>query len=339
MTRSNRTSSAVRLMTAAVLLIGIGAPGAAADPPEDASYHDHAVDSLICGFPLEADLAADSQMRFVPGNGAQPEFLFPTTLVIGLRNLATGASATLRDAEPTSYELDDGTFTLSGNVLITKGPFPFVRLRGSTTIDLVDFTITRFRGTREVVDVCSLVEPSAADSTPRSTAAPWDAGTNPLAAMRRAGLEPTIYTPSEHIHAHLDVFVNGKAVPVPAGIGVVAPVDVGGQNIQSAWNAMAPVHTHGPDGILHIHTAFPELITLGQFFDVWRVRLTETCLGSYCAGPAGTLRAYVNGDLLPGNPRDVVIRPRDEVALVFGQPGVPSSYDFPPGLAQFGFPG
>jgi hypothetical protein len=321
----------------------IGSSVAAAHPPADASYHDHAVDSLICGFPLEADLAADSHMRFVPGNGAQPEFLFPTTLVIGLRNLLTGESATFRDAEPTRFELDDETFTFSGNVLITKGPFPFVRMSGSTTIDLNNFVITRFRGRQEVVDVCSSVEPSAAQGAPRETPAPWDAGTNPLAAMKRAGLVPGVFAPAEHIHAHLNVFVNGQAVPVPPGIGVVAPIDAGGQNIQSAWNAMAPVHTHDPDGILHVHTHIPELFTLGQFFDVWRVRLTDRCLGSYCVGLAGALRVYVNGTLVPGDPRDVVIRPRDEIAVVFGPPGVPpfipSSYDFPPGLPQDGFPG
>jgi hypothetical protein len=88
-----------------------------------------------------------------------------------------------------------------------------------------------------------------------------------MAAMKRAGLVPHTFTADEHIHAHLDVFVNGEAVPVPPGIGVVAPVDTGGQNIQSAWNKMAPVHTHEPDGILHIHTGIPEIITLGQFFD------------------------------------------------------------------------
>jgi hypothetical protein len=52
---------------------------------------------------------------------------------------------------------------------------------------------------------------------------------------------------------------------------------------------------------------------------------------------------YVNESLVPGDPRDVVIRPRHEIAVVFGPPGVPgsipSSYDLPPGLAQFGFPG
>lgn len=342
MARSHGTSSAVRLLVTTVLLIAIGAPTAAADPPGDASYRDHAIDSLICGFPVEADLVADSHVRFVPGHGAQPEFLFPTTLVIKLRNLLTGASVTLRDAEPTSFELDEGTFTFSGNALVTKGPFPVARLSGSTTIDLNDFTVTRFRGTREVVDFCGLLDRSAADGTPRTTPAPWDAGTNPLAAMAEAGLAPTIFAPSEHIHAHLDVFVDGQAVPVPAGIGVVAPVEIGPE-IQSAWSTMAPVHTHQAEGIVHIHTAFPELISLGQFFDVWRVRLTNTCLGAYCAGSASTLRVYVNGDLLSGDPRDVVIRPRDQIALAFGPPGVPptvpASYDFPPGLPQFGFPG
>ena len=281
-------------------------------------------------------------MRFVPGQGAQPEFLFPTTLVIGLRNLLTGESATLRDAEPTRFDLDEGTFTFSGDVLVTKGPFPVARLRGSTTVALDDFRITRIRGTQEVVDICGRVDPSAADGTPRATPAPWDAGTNPLAAMERAGVVPEVFATVEHVHAHLDVFVHGQPVPIPAGIGVVAPVDTGGQHIESAWNAMAPVHTHEPDGVLHIHTGIPELFTLGQFFDVWRVRLTDQCLGSYCAGLGNTLRVYVNGHLLRGDPRDVVIRPRDEIAVVFGAPGVrasiPSSYDFPADLEQFGFP-
>jgi hypothetical protein len=342
-TRAQGTSAPLALAIAAVLLLVSGASRAVAHPPDDASYHDHAVDSLICGFPLEGDLAADSHMRFVPGNGAQPQVLFPTTLVIGLRNLLTGRSATLRDAEPTSFDFDDASFTFTGSVLITRGPFPFARLRGSATVGLDDFVISRFRGAQEVVDVCGLVEPSATESAPRATSPPWDAGTNPLAAMKRAGLTPHVFAAAEHMHAHLDVFVNGAAVPVPAGIGVVAPIDTGATNIQSAWGVMAPVHTHDPDGILHVHTGIPERFTLGQFFDVWRVRLTDRCLGSTCVGPAGTLRTYVNGNLVSGGPRDVVIRPRDEIAIVFGPPGVPSaipsSYDFPPGLAQFGFPG
>lgn len=343
MVGSTGRSSAVSVAVVAVLAVLIGSSVAAAHPPADASFTDHAVDSLICGFPLEVDLAADSHLRFVPGNGAQPDVLFPTTLSIDLRNLLTGASATLRDAEPTRFDFDDETFTFTGNVLVTKGPFPLVRMRGSTTIDLIDFVVTRFRGTQEVVDVCAMVEPSAGQGEPRETPPPWDAGTNPLAAMERAGLVPGVFAPAEHVHAHLDVFVDGEAVPVPAGIGVVAPVDTGGQNIQSAWNAMAPVHTHDPDGILHVHTHVPEIFTLGDFFDVWRVRLTDRCLGASCTGRAGTLRVYVNGALVPGDPRDVVIGPRDEIALVFGPPGlpllIPSSYDFPAGLPQFGFPG
>jgi hypothetical protein len=331
------------LAVGAVVLSWCGAPVAAADPPADASYRDHAVDSLICGFPLEVDLAADSSMRLVPGRGAQPEVVFPTTLVIELRNLLTGQAATLRDAEPTRYELGNGTFTFSGDVVVTKGPFPFTRLRGSTTVGLDDFLIRRFRGTQEVIDVCGLVDPAAADGAPRAAPPPWDAGTNPLAAMKRARVAPGVFATAEHIHAHLDVFVNGQPVTVPPGIGVVAPIDTGGQNIQSAWDAMAPVHTHGPDGVLHVHTGIPEIFTLGQFFDVWRVRLTDRCLGSYCAGPAGTLRVYVNGELVPSDPRDVVIRPRDEIAVAFGPPGVPASipasYDFPADLEQFGFPG
>jgi hypothetical protein len=74
--RLRSTGSSSLLALAAVALSGFGPSVAAAHPPADASYQDHAVDSLICA--LEVDLAADSRMRFIPGRGTQPELLFPT---------------------------------------------------------------------------------------------------------------------------------------------------------------------------------------------------------------------------------------------------------------------
>jgi hypothetical protein len=53
-------------------------------------------------------------------------------------------------------------------------------------------------------------------------------------------------------------------------------------------------------------------LTLGQFFDIWQVRLTRDCLGAYCSGGGRTLRVYVNGELQSGDPRSVVARAFDE---------------------------
>src|SRR2546421_12872680 len=49
----------------------------------------------------------------------------------------------------------------------------------------------------------------------------WPAPKNPLALTRKVGLKPE---PHEffafHVHAHLDVLVDGQSVTVPAGIGI-----------------------------------------------------------------------------------------------------------------------
>ena len=58
---------------------------------------------------------------------------------------------------------------------------------------------------------------------------------------------------------------------------------------------IAALHTHDASGIVHIESPDKRDYTLGQFFDVWGVRLSSTCLGApYCnvgrqAGP-GVLR-------------------------------------------------
>src|SRR5690348_4689102 len=45
----------------------------------------------------------------------------------------------------------------------------------------------------------------------------WPAPRNPLALARKAGLTPERHeTLIHHVHAHLDVFVNGQHVQVPA---------------------------------------------------------------------------------------------------------------------------
>src|SRR4051794_41624432 len=49
----------------------------------------------------------------------------------------------------------------------------------------------------------------------------WPAPPNPMQLARKAGLTPETHEfVFLHVHSHLDVFVNGKKVVVPAGIGI-----------------------------------------------------------------------------------------------------------------------
>ncbi len=129
-----------------------------------------------------------------------------------------------------------------------------------------------------------------------------------------------------HIHQHLDIYVNGSPVAVPAGIG-----------IDEAAGSISPIHTHDDTGVIHVESPTVQTFTLGQFFDVWGVRLSATCLGGYCAAGDQQLSVYVNGTKVTGDPRAVTLESHQEILVAFGTAAqlpspIPSSFDFPAGL-------
>jgi hypothetical protein len=158
--------------------------------------------------------------------------------------------------------------------------------------------------------------------------APWAANTADLAQRLQAiGVPPL--SPMEgtavHIHQHLDLYVDGGKVVVPAGIGIDPAV------------GYAPLHTHDPSGVVHVESPTVRTYTLGQFFAVWGVRFTPSCLGGDCAGGGRQLRVFVDGRAYQGDPTTLVLAAHQELVVAFGTAAqlptpVPSSYQFPPGL-------
>lgn len=120
-----------------------------------------------------------------------------------------------------------------------------------------------------------------------------------------------------HIHEHLDVFVNGQKVTVPALIGITS-------------SFITEVHTHDTSGIIHIESPKSRKFILGQFFGEWGVRLNASCLGRYC----GQLKWWINGKRQVGNPALQVVKAHDEVVIAVGKPPtkIPASFTFPQGL-------
>ena len=182
-------------------------------------------------------------------------------------------------------------------------------------------------------------------STPLDQTAPapgqlvWDAPSNPLELAVSAGLKPeTKETLVFHVHAHLDVFIDGNSALVPAGIGinVADPAVKHGQ-----WNGgpshggiagcsqpcISPLHTHDTTGILHTEAKENQFNDLGQFFTEWNVRLDPSCVGGYCR-PAAPITVYVDGDVYTGNPRQIQLEDRREIAIVIGTPpdSIPSRF-------------
>ena len=151
--------------------------------------------------------------------------------------------------------------------------------------------------------------------------APWNPGLDTLPDRLDAVGLHALSTEGEvlHIHQHLDIFVNGKPVPVPTNIGIYD-----GQ-------FLTELHTHDPTGIIHVESPTARKFDLGQFFGVWGVRLTPDCVGGYCR-QVTPWTVYVNGQGYTGDPAALVLKSHQEIAIVIGTPPtkIPTSYKFPP---------
>ena len=122
-----------------------------------------------------------------------------------------------------------------------------------------------------------------------------------------------------HIHTHLSIFVNGQPRMIPYGIGIP-----GFQTVRTKYGPYVAtsscwywLHTHADDGVIHIEVIRRnQHFTLGQFFDIWGVPLSATQVG-----PAmGPVTAFLNGQVVHGNLRDLPLASHDEIQLDVGSP-------------------
>jgi hypothetical protein len=129
-------------------------------------------------------------------------------------------------------------------------------------------------------------------------------------AMGLPGFNETTF----HIHAHVEIFVDGKKEPIPANIG-----------IDEANGFISPLHTHptapdNPEGTIHMEADQQYDFTLGQFMNVWGVKFSDDQIGSLKSKGDQQLQVYVNGQLVK-DPVNVVLQEHDIVVIGYGKPG------------------
>lgn len=181
-----------------------------------------------------------------------------------------------------------------------------------------------------VVGIIDAQKKSAAEASLRAglgdqAAPPWPLPEDPAERVKLAGLELGPESTVDHYHSNVVVLVDGEPVPVIANLGV-----------DSASGLMSALHTHSGDGLVHVEAdKVGEQYTLGQLFTQWNVRLTAEQIGSLKAGKKMTLKAYVNGKEVAGNPASIRLSSRRQIVLVYGPAGekvkLPASYKFPEG--------
>jgi hypothetical protein len=163
----------------------------------------------------------------------------------------------------------------------------------------------------------------------QNTAPPWGPGNGPQlkARLLAMGLKPLSAEGTViHIHQHLDIYVDGKKVTVPALIG-----------ISTAQQFISDLHTHDPTGIIHVESATASSFSLGQVFGVWGVPLSAGAIGSLKTGGGKVLKTWVNGKEISGDPTRIVVEAHQEIVVAYGTEAqmpkqVPASYAFPAGL-------
>jgi len=125
-----------------------------------------------------------------------------------------------------------------------------------------------------------------------------------------------------HIHAHLQVYVNGQPRALPAAVGLIGPIyeNTPYGRFYGAQQCYYWLHTHASDGVIHIESPTARVYTLGTFFDEWRQPLTTTDV----AGNKGKLTAFVNGKPWTKDPRAIPLIPHESIDLDVGTPVVPA---------------
>jgi len=146
------------------------------------------------------------------------------------------------------------------------------------------------------------------------TPPPWKPNYKQLPERVQAMGLPGFNETTFHIHAHLEIFVDGKKEPVPANIG-----------IDEASGFISPLHTHptaadNPEGTIHMEADQQYDFTLGQFMNVWGVKFSDSQIGSLKSKGGQQLQVYINGQLVK-DPVNVVLQEHDIVVIGYGKPG------------------
>ena len=113
-----------------------------------------------------------------------------------------------------------------------------------------------------------------------------------------------------HVHTHLSVIVEGQPVDVTGNIGIRS-------------DCLFWLHTHSPNGIIHVEAPEERAFSLGQFFTVWGQPLSATKLLDRTADASHHIEATVNGEPWNGDPADIPLKDQTTVVLEYGPPFVP----------------
>lgn len=116
-----------------------------------------------------------------------------------------------------------------------------------------------------------------------------------------------------HIHAHLSIYINGQALPLPAQIGIAKD-----------QSCLYWLHTHDTTGVIHMEAPANHSFILGNFLDEWSIQFPA--LGYPPQLDQIGWQAYLNGKPYNGDFHKIPLGAHTLITLVYNSPhAVPDS--------------
>jgi hypothetical protein len=111
-----------------------------------------------------------------------------------------------------------------------------------------------------------------------------------------------------HIHAHVSIYINGQAAPLPAQIGIA------GDQSCLYW-----LHTHDTTGVIHMEAPVNRSFVLGNFLDEWSTVFPNLGYPTQLGGQTGW-QAYVDGKPYTGDFRKIPLVAHTLITLAYNSP-------------------
>lgn len=112
-----------------------------------------------------------------------------------------------------------------------------------------------------------------------------------------------------HIHQHLLILDHGKTVDIPPNVGQPA----GKRCIY--W-----LHTHTPDGFIHVEAPLERSFTLGDFFTVWGQPLNKAGVAGAQLAKGESMKVWLNGEAFKGEPGTIPLTAHADIVIQVGPP-------------------
>lgn len=108
-----------------------------------------------------------------------------------------------------------------------------------------------------------------------------------------------------HIHPMLEIYLLGERQPIPANIGIQP-------------TCMTSLHTHTPDGEIHVESPYKKDFTLGDFFAVWQQPFSKDAILDRTTDAEHTISVLVNGEPVDTY-EHTILRDKDVIVIRYEQ--------------------